>query len=105
MKKFEREASEAETTSSVETSSEFGSGGVDAEVGLLTPARSLSEAGSAEQDLGSVEEVSDLNFVFDDRSWTEDINLDRRSGMKTSRMTACTDELSRVVPLSRLVTS
>lgn len=77
MKEFEREASEAETTSSVQSSSGFGSGGVDAEVGFLTPARSLSEKGSVEQDLGIVERVPDLNFGFDDWSWTEDIDFNR----------------------------
>lgn len=80
MKEFETEASEGEAESSVQTSSEVGSGEVDVEMGFLTPAttaRSLSapvegrKGGPAEEDVGNVEEALDLNFNFDEWFWTE----------------------------------
>ena len=83
MKEFEREASESETESSIQSPSKVGSGVVDVEMGLLTPAttaRSLSapvegwKGGSAEEGVGNVEEALDLDFDFDEWFWTEDFS-------------------------------
>ena len=88
MKEFEREASEGETESSVQSPSTVGSGVVDVEMGPLTPAttaRSLSapvegrKEGSAEEvDMGKyVEEALDLDFDFNEWFWNEDFTNDR----------------------------
>ncbi|KAK3172319.1 hypothetical protein OEA41_005640 [Lepraria neglecta] len=86
MKEFEREASEGETESSVQSPSTVGSGVVEVEMGLLTPAttaRSLSapvegrKGGPAEEDVGKyVEEALDLDFDFNEWFWTEDFSND-----------------------------
>jgi methylphosphotriester-DNA--protein-cysteine methyltransferase len=85
MKEFEREASEGETESSVQSPSKVGSGVVDVGTGLLTPAttaRSPSspvegrKGGPAEEDVGNVEEALDLDFDFDEWFWTEDFSND-----------------------------
>lgn len=85
MKEFEREASEGETESSVQSPSKVGSGVVDVGMGLLTPAttaRSLSapvegrKGGPAEEEVGKVEEALDLDFDFDEWFWTEDFSND-----------------------------
>lgn len=85
MKEFEREASEGETESSVQSPSTVGSG-VDTEMGLLTPATtamSISapvegrKGGPAEEDVGKyVEEALDLNFDFNEWFWTKDFSND-----------------------------
>lgn len=85
MKEFEREASEGETESSIQSPSQVGSGVVDVEMGLLTPAttaRSLSapveglKGGPAEEDVRKVEEALDLDFHFDEWFWTGDFSND-----------------------------
>ena len=82
MKEFERQPSEGETESSVQSPSTAGSGVVDVEKGLLTPAttvRSLSvlvEGGKeapVEEDVGKyAEEALDLDFDFNEWFWNED---------------------------------
>lgn len=82
MKEFEREPSEGETESSVQSPSTVGSGVVDGEAGLLTPAttvRSLSvpveggKEGPVEEDMGKyAEEALDLDFDFNEWFWNED---------------------------------
>ncbi len=83
MKEFEREASDDETESSVQSPSTVGSGLEDVEMLLLTPAttaRSLSapvegrKEEGAEEDGGIVEEALDLDFDFDEWFWTEDFS-------------------------------
>ena len=83
MKEFERESGEGETGSVVQSLSEAGSGVLDVERGLLTPAttaRSLPvpvenrKGGPAEEDVGNVEEALDLDFDFDEWFWTEDFS-------------------------------
>ena len=84
MKEFEREASEGETESSVQSPSKVESGVVDGGTGLLRPAttaRSPSapaenrKGGSAEEDVGNLEEAVDLDldldFDFNEWIWTE----------------------------------
>ena len=82
MKEFERDPSEGETESSVQSPSTIGSGVVDVETGLLTPAttvRSLSvpvqggKEGPVEEDIRKyAEEVLDLDFDFNEWFWNED---------------------------------
>ena len=82
MKEFEREPSEGETESSVQSPSTVGSGVADVEKGLLTPAttvRSLSvlveggKEGPVEEDVGKyAEEAFDLDFDFNEWFWNED---------------------------------
>ena len=84
MKEFEREPreGEGETKSSVQSPSTLGSGVVDVETGLLTPAttvRSLSvpvqgeKEAPVEEDIGKyAEEALDLDFDFNEWFWNED---------------------------------
>lgn len=91
MKEFEREASEGETESSVQTPCEVGSSVVDMEMGCLTPAttaRSLSaspvegrKGWPAEEDVGNVEEALDLDVDFDEWFWAEEFSNDSIYGM------------------------
>ncbi|KAL8853180.1 MAG: hypothetical protein Q9221_001914 [Calogaya cf. arnoldii] len=79
MKEFEMESSEAETTSSVQSPSEFGSALDDLELGLPTPittAKNLAVGGPAERGVGNVSVAPDLDLGFEDWNWTEDINFD-----------------------------
>ncbi|KAL8649375.1 MAG: hypothetical protein Q9226_005600 [Calogaya cf. arnoldii] len=79
MKEFEREPSEAETTSSVQSPSEFGSSIEDLELGLATPittTENLAQEGPAEQGAGNDAVDPDLDFGFDDWNWTGDITFD-----------------------------
>ena len=77
MKEFEREPSEGETESSVQSPSTIGSGIVDVETGLLTLAttvRSFSvpvqggKKGPVEEDIRKYAE-EDLNLDFDFNEW------------------------------------
>lgn len=85
IREFEREASEGETASSVQSPSNVGSGVLDVGTGLLTPAttaRSPSapveglKGGTAEDEVGSVQEALDLNFDLDEWFCTEDFSND-----------------------------
>lgn len=86
MKEFEREVSEGETESSVQSPSTAGSAVFDVETGLLTPAsraRSLSapaegrKGGSAEEDVGKfLDEALDLDIDFNEWFWTADFSND-----------------------------
>ena len=82
MKEFEREPSEGKMESSGQSPSTVGSGTVDIETGLLTPAttvRSLSvpveggREGPVEEDEGKyAEEALDLDLDFNEWFWNED---------------------------------
>lgn len=78
MKDFEREASEGETESSVQSPSKVGLGMVAVRTGLLTPATTARSPSApaegrkgepAEEDVGNVEEAVDLDWDFDFNEW------------------------------------
>ena len=83
MKEFEKEASEGETESSVQSPSKVGTGVVDAGIGLQTPAMTPSslstpvedlEKEPAEEDFGNIEELLGMDFDFDEWFWNEDFS-------------------------------
>lgn len=89
MREFEREPSEGETESSVQSPSEVGSGVVNVEMGLQTPATTAWRFSApvegrkerpAEENVGNVEEALDLDFDLDfnfgEWFWTEDFSND-----------------------------
>ena len=78
MKEFEREAREGETESSVQSPSKVGSGVVDVRTGVKTSATTAKspsapaegrKGGPAEEDVGNIEEVVDLDLDFDFNEW------------------------------------
>lgn len=89
MKEFERDASEGEKESSVQSPNGVGSEVMDVEMSSLTPAVKASSISasievrkgrSAEANLGTVEETLDSDFNFDDWFWTEDFSNDKIYG-------------------------
>lgn len=87
MKEFEKEASEGETESTVQSASTVGSCVLDEEMVLVTPAttstsllapvQDRNEGPAEEEDVGKyVEEALDLDFDFNEWFWTEDFPND-----------------------------
>ncbi|KAL8819340.1 MAG: hypothetical protein Q9191_007754 [Dirinaria sp. TL-2023a] len=86
MKEFEREPSEGDTESSVESPGRFGSGVINVEMGPLMPAMAASslpgsvegrKGGLAKENEGIGEEAFNLDFNFDEWIWTEDFSNDK----------------------------
>ena len=80
MKEFEKESSEGDTESSVQSPSKLGLGVMDVGTGLLTPATTTRSSSApaegrtgepAEKDVGNVEESMnlDLDLDFDFNEW------------------------------------
>lgn len=81
MMEFEREASEGETQSSIQSPNKIGSGVMDVGTGHLTSAISARsplapvedlKGGLVEEDVGNVDEALDFNFNLDEWFSTED---------------------------------